>query len=104
MVRRRRVLATLGMGVSVTGCLRLEGNGTTSSTTAGTGQSTTAGASTTRTSGDEPDDPTDEPTETTADAKPVTALAGTWAQFRGDARNTGVSTGASGFTGDPVET
>lgn len=41
---------------------------------------------------------------TTEEPEPVTALAGTWSQFRANPRNTGVSTSASGFTDDPVET
>ncbi|WP_323674447.1 PQQ-binding-like beta-propeller repeat protein [Halorubellus sp. PRR65] len=102
MSRRRRFLAALGGGLSLAGCLRLEGGeGTTVERTTGT-----AGPSPSSTAAPTTEAPTEEPTDepTEGDPEPVTALSGTWEQFRGDARNTGVSGEASGFSGEPAET
>lgn len=90
---RRALLAALGTG-TLAGCLRLEeGGGTTEET-----------ASATATTSSTTQQPTDADTETTASGEPVSSLSGSWTQFRADARNTGVSTDASGFTGEPRET
>jgi outer membrane protein assembly factor BamB len=102
MTRRRRFLAALGGGLSLAGCLRLEGeDGTTAERTTGAATGTPEQGPSSSTD-PTTEAPTEEPTE--ADPEPVTALSGTWEQFRGDARNTGVSEPASGFSGEPAET
>ncbi|MFC6952174.1 PQQ-binding-like beta-propeller repeat protein [Halorubellus litoreus] len=90
MAKRRRFLAAVTGGLSLAGCLRLEG-----------GEGATA-EGTTVPGTDEPAPPssaaptTEAPTEEPTDEDPgsATALSGTWRQFRGDAANTGRTTAA----------
>lgn len=93
---RRALLAALGTG-TLAGCLRLEGEETTrdelgSSTRTGT-ESTTE---TTRS-------PVDTET-TTEEPEPVTALSGSWREFRANATKTGVGGAGPGPAASVVET
>lgn len=100
------MLAALGVGVGSAGCLRLESDetttGSTTSATRTSTPSTNAGAERTATATSE--EQTEGESTTEESEPPAPALTGTWAQFRATARNTGVSTSARGFVGDPEET
>lgn len=98
MVQRRTVLAAVGGGLSLAGCLRLESSdgpessGRVNGTNLESGDAPAATTATARVT----EDPTEERSETTESNESTTALEGSWEQFRGDVANTGVSTTATG--------